>query len=228
MSYLVTPEMLRGEGLPDDGRAEMIADWAEAYVERETGFSFRAQAASFLVDGSGSATLTLPQPIISISSLTVGGVALAEGTDYLAMKRRPPDADDRRWPRLVIPTPSPSSTFLTGSRLGNVWTLGVQNVAVAGTFGFTRLVGTSEVAPEEIERAALRLVALELARLGDAKEATAQRVRKFVTSFTAGALSSSLSSLAVSAGPTHVPEVDAVLDAFRHPTRSARPPMAFA
>lgn len=227
MSYLVTAESLRGEALPDDGRALDLADWAEEYVERETGFRFSSHVTAYTLDGNGQATLTLPQPVISLTSVTVGGTAMVEGTDYVAMKRRPPGPDDRRWPRLIIPPPTASSSFLSGATLAGVWTKGVQNVVVTGTFGYTRLQGTAEVPPREIQRAALRLVALELARIGDDKESTARRIKTYVTSFTASALTTSLSELAVSAGPTHVPEIDDALAAFRHPTNAARPVFAF-
>ena len=227
MSYLVTPEALRGEGLPDEGRVLDLADWADEYIERETGFRFASHVATFTLDGRGTDVLTLPQPVISLTSVTVGGTAMVEGTDYVAMKRRPPGPDDRRWPRLIIPLPSASSSFLSGATLAGVWTKGTQNVVVAGTFGYTRLQGAVEVSPREIQRVALRLVALELARIGDDKEQTARKLKTYITSFTAAALTTSLSQLAVSAGPTHVPEIDDVLAAFRHPTNAARPVFAF-
>lgn len=222
MSYLVSAEMLAGEGLPSDGRALQLADLAEAYLERETGFSFRAQALAFALDGSGAETLTLPQPVLSLTSVTLDGSVLVEGTDFFAKKSRPPGPDDRRWPRLVM-----TASSATSIRAG-VWTQGRQNVAVEGTFGFTRAQGAAEVPPAEIQRAALRLVAIEAARLGVDDEQTVRKLRVYLQAITpTSGMSATLSALAVSGGPTHVPEIDHVIERFKHPTFAAHPAFAF-
>lgn len=219
MSYLVTAEDLRAEGLPDDGRALELADLVEAFIERDSGFSFRKQTLTFTLDGTGTNTLTLPQPILSLTSVTLDGTALVEGTDYYARKSRPPGSDDRRWPRLIL--------YDTSALVSGTWGTKRQSAVVVGSFGYTRAVGAAEVAPAEIKRAALRLVALELARIGADDEQTVRKVRAYATSFSAGGADVSLSVLAVSGGPTHVPEIDTVLDAFRHPLYAARPVFAF-
>lgn len=215
--YLITAEDLRGEALPDDGRALDLALLAEEYIERVTRFRFQAHEAVFALDGTGDGVLGLPQPILSLTSVIADGVTLVEGTDFVAYKSRPPGRDDRRYPRLVRKTTL--TAWPDDPVSGAIWTLGQQNVVIDGTFGFTNQIGTAEVAPREVVRAGLRLVALELARIGVDDEVNAAKLRRYLTSFTTGHLEATLSDLAVSGGESGVPEIDKTLRAYTHAER---------
>lgn len=202
VSYLVTAEDLVGEGLPDDGHALAVADLAEALIERCTGgFRFTAYDGTLTLDGNGAETLVLPQPIVSLTSVTVDSqTVLSSG--YVVLNRRPPAGDDRRWPRLC--------------RVGATWTVGRLNVALTGRFGFTDLVGSAEVTPPEIKRAALALIAMELNRVGIEDEAVTRKLRAYLKGFSVEGVSVSLADAAVTNGHTGVPEIDKVLAAYRH------------
>ena len=225
MGRYATIDDLRAEGIDDDGRVEsVLIPLAEAAIERWTGFRFYSYAATLVLDGTGTRVLVLPQAILSITSVTVDTVAVDAG-DYVVYNRRPPGRDDRRWPRLARP---PSLDSWNAQAGGAIWAVGAQNVSVVGTFGFTDADAQgNERPPEEIRRLTLRLVALELARLGDLDELTARRLRVYGLSMDAGGVSLSLAAAAVSDGPTGVPEIDGVVARYSHVGLGARPRVAF-
>lgn len=219
MGDIVNDGDLRAHGFPVDGFAQETVRLAEQWVERATGFRFYSHAATFALDGSGYAVLLLPQPVISITSVTEDDAALAATTEYVAYNRRPPDFDDRRYPRLV----RMGGTAGTTGR----WARGVRNVSVVGTFGFTVTRGSAEVPPEEIKRLVLLITALEIGRVGIADEAQGRQARAYATSLGFSGLSVSLASIAFDGAYTGIRQIDSIVDAHRHPTKASRPPYAF-
>lgn len=228
MPNIVTEQDCLAEGISaqSDRLAEII-EWAEEWIERECGVYFHSSGRVELkLDGAYDPVLLLPQPIIEINSVEEDGVALTS-TAYAVYNRRPPQEDDRKYPRLVRLS-SLSRFDSSGNLLDETnWAPGNQNIVVEGTFGYTENIGGNEVAPKEIKRAVLRLVAAELARVGVDDEIQAQRIRKYMSSFGAGELRVSLSELAQSGGPSGVAEIDRVVRKYSHANRAARPAFQF-
>lgn len=223
-------EDLAKEGLSlggDEARLDEIIVMAEQAVEQITGFRFYSFAATYVLDGSGSHILSLPQPAISLTSVTEDGSSLVSGTDYVLYNRRLPGADDRYRPRLERVVASDSWSAWAGTP-GPVWALGQQNVSLVGTFGFTTLSGVSEVCPPEVRRALIRLIVFEAARVGASDEAGEARAKRYGAQFTAGDVTVNLNDVvAFGKGQTGDPVVDSVLMRYRHPSKGARPAFAF-
>lgn len=231
MGRYITTTDLAAEGIAgQDSRLDELIDWAEEWIERATGYRFYEHHAEFKCSGRGvTEVLPLPQAIISIQSVEEDGDALTS-TEYVVYNRRPPDEDDRKYPRLirVVTSDSTNASFDAEGNVTAPWPRGYQNIIVEGQFGYTDSVGGQERAPKEIKRALLRLVACEVARVGVDDEVQAQRIRKYLASFGGGELQMSLSELAQSGGESGIREVDVVVGRFRHPTKAARPAFPFA
>lgn len=228
MGNYITTLDCAAEGISaQEDRLEELIEWAEEWIENECGQRFYESSRTELtLDGKYDPVLLLPQPIISIVSVEEDGVALTS-TAYAIYNRRPPDEDDRKYPRLVRLT-SLSRFDSSGNLLDETnWAPGNKNIVVEGTFGYTENIGGNEVAPKQIKRAVLRLVAAELARVGVDDEIQAQRIRKYMSSFGAGELRVSLSELAQSGGPSGIVEIDRVVRAFSHANQARRPAFQF-
>ena len=217
---------LAREGLTGDaGRLEALIGEAEAFFEDQTGFRFASHAATWTLDGTGTNLLVLPQPVISLTSVTVQGTLLA-ASDYILYNRRPPGPDDRRWPRLTRATATVWDAAVPV--IQPIWPLADQTIVIVGTFGFTDLVGGAEVAPVEVRRALVRYVARVLRpREGDEAEAQAGRALRFATGVGGGGVSVSFADEAVSDGPTADPYIDDVLRRYSHARFAQAPVLAF-
>lgn len=132
---IVTLQQIRDVGLlvatADDATVRSAIRIASAFIERRCGVPFLprtfTKASPFLMDGSGSDVLWLPWPVLSISEAgyqdTAGTQSALSATSYAVFNRRPPSMDDRRNPKLQL-------------RDLNHWTEGLQNIYLAGVFGY--------------------------------------------------------------------------------------------
>lgn len=67
----------------DDQAFILIGNGVSAYVEQRTNTLWKARSYTITRDGDGrDSLLRLPRPIVSVTSLTVGGNLLTEGTDF--------------------------------------------------------------------------------------------------------------------------------------------------
>lgn len=224
MAAYATVEDVREEGITaseaSDDRVSALIQLASAYIERVTGFWFdRRNAQTFLLDGSGTPILELPQPPIQISAVKVDGVVV-DPDRYVVHNRR--ETDDQWYPRLEMK--SGLITRLERAMFGGggidyraVWGRGQLNVEVTGDFGF---VEPDDSTPPLIRRATVLLV-VGLAR-PVATAATDQRQRGRIRSESFGNYSYTLADIANGANLTGDPEIDAILVHYRRvPTVTA-------
>jgi hypothetical protein len=218
MGRIITLADLALEGIEgDEGRLEVLIGKAEAFIEHQTGFRFYSHAETYVLDGNGAEVIVLPQPVISLSSISEDGTLLTSD-DYILYNRRVPGLDDRHYPRIA--KVSPSSAFDAEGVLaqGATWSSERKAISLVGTFGFTDLVGTAEVAPLEIQHLAIRLVGHLFPRVGPDEEEAGRRIRRFVSEVGGDrSISAVLSDKANSNGPTGDIDIDDVLLRYRHP-----------
>lgn len=227
MGNLINLPDLALEGVTgQDARLNHLITGAEAFIEQVTGFRFYKHAATFTLDGAGVEHLTLPQPPITLTSVTEDGGVLTT-SDYLTYSRRPPDTDDRLYPRLSKVRNSALTLGWAGSVPTEcVWTRGLQNIVIVGEFGFTDLIGDDEVTPWEIKRAAVRAVKLLSYRLGTDDEQAALRVLRFGTDLSAAGIRVMIHERAI--GDITGDEVlDSILARYRHTTKASKSAFAF-
>ena len=226
MGNIINEADLAVEGLPTDQRVlTVILPLAEEVLERATGYRFYAHDTTYVLDGTDG-PLVLPQPLITLSTFTLDDEEV-DAASYIIRNRRPPDVDDRLYPR--IERLSTAATWGEGwSSIGGSpgWGSGVGNISVTGTFGFTDLRNGAEKPPHEIIRLCVRLVAYELARVGDLDAQMARKLQIYGSSFEGISLASSLAAADRPEGFA-VPEIDQVIARFSHPAKASRPKFAF-
>ena len=139
--------------VPDSRIVEKIT-WAEALIERHTMQWFESRSLDFYMDGTGSRTLFLPVPIISVTALYVNDdfTNALDSDSYVVYNRTSP-FDDRRNPRIKLKSKS-WDLFSTVGKEG-IFSRGEQNQRVVGTFGFVESDGST---PSRIKYACLKLV----------------------------------------------------------------------
>lgn len=214
----------RSEGISpaqaSDARLQALISSASRYVERITARFFEPRAQTLTLDGTGSKTLALGQPIIAIESAAIDSSPYSiadlhlDVSLYKVYNRHLTQGlfipDDRDNPKLEF--------FSFGGSQGIVWPRGAQNVTVRGVFGYTEpdgsLVGRT---PTLIRHATKLLVMRELAPLGsvDKREDAQRRFR--LTSERTRDQSYTLEALQLHGSFTGDPEIDNILVAFQRP-----------
>lgn len=163
MSYASLAQA-RAEGITtqqaDDTRLQLLLDNASRYIDAVTGLFFEPRTRTLRFSGNGEIWLALPAPVITLTGVTLDDGALALA-DVIVDGLYTDEEHQRRNPRLAR---KPSS-FQYGADAAR-WPEGLQNITVAGSFGFVEANGTS--APPAIQEVCLRLALRNLARLGDA------------------------------------------------------------
>jgi hypothetical protein len=140
-----TVQNLRDEGVPSTGygavtdqRLTILIQRSGASIDLYTGRWFEARTQTFLIDGKGSVSLFLEQPIISITEILLDGVAMSSD-DYVVYNRHLTEnllnPDDRENPRIEVKQPLEDEYLF---RMGLTWfPKGQQNISVSGKFGYT-------------------------------------------------------------------------------------------
>jgi len=151
MGRYVTVADIRAEGgstfvEPDDSRVESRIALVEDKAERDTGTWWESRPKTYRLDGLGGFTLPLPQWVISITSVSVDGSALA-AADYVL-----------------------EDGFML-DRVAGRFTRGHRNVVVVGAFGLL----SNGVCPPAVKRALIQRVIDLLPKAGDADAALDRR-----------------------------------------------------
>jgi hypothetical protein len=225
--YLTNIDEIRAEGVavlvPDSRIADKIA-LAEEYIERRCKWWFEPRSLTLKLNGNGRPYLYLPAPILTITAVTIAEPYSAFalnviGLDELSIFNRVPwlnGVDDRWNPKLEF-KPAPQAALLIQGDLTTrrlpVWTEGVQNVTIQGTFGF---IERDTHAPLAVRTACRRLVIRELGLLADPSVDDPKRA-KLITSETTDGHSYTLENAGFSAGPLGDPEVDRPLWRYTKP-----------
>ena len=198
-------------GQADDTRLQRLLDEASRRIDRVTGWWFEARTLTLPFDGQGTECLWLPAPVVSLTSVSIDGVALTLG-DVLVYGSTAAPRQSLRAPRLA-------------RKNGVRWPQGRKNVSVVGSFGFVESDGTT---PTEIRDVCVRLAVRELGLITDAA-AQGERQRGRVFRETTDGHSYELAGVlpgAVGAwrqgGLTGDPDIDVTLAAFRRPSQGAR------
>jgi hypothetical protein len=144
---------LRNEGFPDPPSDILLEDriaLAEAYIHAQTGQFFKPQQITYTLDGSGTETLFLPLPIITLDSVKIDGDAvtiedIAIYNRHLTQRLLNPD--DRFIPKLVFKRPESGYPGIVAR-----WLEAEQNVEIVGKFGYTDYSSTNPegVTPPQI------------------------------------------------------------------------------
>jgi len=226
----VTLDEMRAEGVPasvsDAQLLSRILTW-QAFVERCTRLWFTPRAFDWVRDGTGTALLQLPVPIISIAALYLNGSASAAdpGTYKVYAGRGGSGQDDRRNPRVKLLSGSRSIFEGTGylGTTSAVFEVGEQNQVLDGTFGYVETDGST---PEPIKYAIKKLVARSSRGLYSVvggggstafgpivEEETDRHRRRYGDPFVGSKLHST----------TGDPEVDQILAAYRAPIKVGAP-----
>jgi hypothetical protein len=225
--YLTAVDEIRAEGVPasvSEARILEKIELAEEYIERRCKWWFEARALTLKLNGTARPYLYMPAPIVSITSVTVAepysAFAInAISLDELSIFNRVPwlnGVDDRWNPKLVF-KPAPQAALLIQGDLTTrrlpVWTEGVQNVTIQGTFGF---IDQDGLAPLAVRTACRRLVIRELRLLADHEVDDAKRA-KLITQETTDSHSYTLENAGFSAGALGDPEIDRPLWRYTKP-----------
>lgn len=208
MSYALLADV-RAEGVPDDYTDARINDriaLATEYIHKRCGMYFEETDATLSFDGSGTGTLLLPMPLLSIDSITVSDTELtANDLTYVQnLSGNQPGDDQRRNPRLRW-------------KGGRLWATGERNVEIEGSWGYVEGTSGSYTTPRAIRDLVIRLVILDLDLLADTAAQQEQRDARFGIRHAVHNRSVDLSDLAVSGGATGIPDIDNVLARFRRP-----------
>ena len=230
MGNLITATDLVADGIAlTENLCALRISEAEAKIEQITGFRFYKHTATIKLDGSATELLVLPQPLITLTSITEDGVAVAS-TDYTLYNRTLPGHDDRLWPRIVK---SSANSILwqpdTQSEVLSKWNRGYQNIVIVGDWGFVDAAGdpVQYTTPVEIKRAAVRLTALLAYRAGSEQDRIQLRMSRDIQSMTAASLSVSFWNDPASNFLTGDSVIDDILRRYTHPLRGTRAPFAF-
>lgn len=200
----------------DKTRAEKLIRVACAYFDKMTGQwfddrSFTADA-PLLLDGSGTRTLHLPVPIISVTDIKINGTAI-NMSGVAVYNRRVPD--DRGNPRIVFKL---DADYLEAAWFdGSLWPVGRQNIALVGHFGYMDWGDEGQrITPEPVKQAVLKMVMREMPKLGTG-DGMMKRKLTDAKSETTDDHSYTLFDVASSGTVTGDPEIDNVIAAYRAP-----------
>lgn len=191
--YATVPE-IRAEGVTaeqaSDAQVEAVIRRAVVLIDTLTGQWFEARTCTIRFDGTGTPTLFLRVPVISVQEVRISGqpIDLAEVVVYNSVQ-------DRRNPRLYYAPGFPK---------------GKGNVEVVGSFGY---VEQDNSTPELIKYACRKIVISNLAPLTD-KDAQEEKKRARIVSETTDGHSYTLAREERPAGLTGDPEVDSILAQF--------------
>lgn len=194
-------------------RAEKFIRLACAYFDKVTGQWFDDRQfksdAPLLLDGTGTSTLYLGVPIISIESILIDGEEIDQAGVRIYNRRFP---DDRGNPKLVR-----LSRFGCQSDYGPVWPKGHQNIGLVGHFGYLDWAAdNSRVTPEPVKRAVLKLAMRELPKLGTGDGMLERKIANAKSETTDGH-SYTLADIALTGALTGDSEIDNVIAAYRAP-----------
>lgn len=162
MSYVSVPEM-RAEGVPitiPDAAIQSALDMWQPIIERITRRVFEPQTLTVFLDGSGSDTLFLNLPIISITALYMNNdfVNVVPSDNYAVYNARGPRGmpDDRDNPKIRLIVENQSIFTATSMR---AFARGKQNQQLQGSFGYVELDGST---PEPIKFSLKKLAIKQL------------------------------------------------------------------
>lgn len=200
MAYLTIAD-IRAEGVAsayaDDARVTAVIAECSREAEAAARTWWDARTKTFRLNGNGRDRIRLPQPCLSLTSVTVDGALIAASDYYL----QDPDAPWLPSDELVLE----SGTFARGAG----------NVIVVGSFGSCDVsTPATPVPPANLLRALKRHVVLKLPRETDDDAALERRMLS--------ATSVSVDGRSMSRGAMHAPisgdpEVDAVYLSYFRP-----------
>lgn len=223
MSYATLADA-RAEGVTigqaDDTRLQRLLDDATELIDTITGWWFVARSATYSLDGSGAPHLHLPAPIVSLTSVTLGGVGgtvltLTAGTGEVIVYGALTDPmSERRNPKLM-------RRGSESSRYPLKWPRGSKNVVIVGSLGMTDSTGSAP--PREIREVCLRLAIRSLSLLTNAGGQALRAAGDVVKETTDGHSYELAGAVAGAAGSwrrngwTGDPDIDTVLMRWRAP-----------
>ena len=162
---------MRDEGVPDSGYGAVTDDRLTTLIQRAsrlidmyTGRWFEPRTKTFTIDGKGTVSLLLEQPIISITSVMLDDVEMS-ADDYTVYNRHITqnlqNPDDRENPKIEVVQPLEDESLF---KMGLTWfPKGQQNISITGVFGYTDYDGSDEGAtPLPIVEATKLIVLREL------------------------------------------------------------------
>jgi len=161
MGYVTVEDVQQyyGDSPPDEGACvRSIRTWSQ-FIDRTTRQWFEPRSGEYILDGTGTPTIMLPVPIISVSALYYNNdfVNPVDTEFYRAYTGRG-IPDDRRNPRItLIGSTNVYSPYETAA--APVFARGSQNVKAVGVFGF---VEEDDTVPALIWRACMKLVLKDL------------------------------------------------------------------
>lgn len=223
---------LRDEGFTaqqvSDVRLSRLIELASRYIDNVTERFFEPRQQTLELDGRDSADLLLGEPIIAVEEIRIldqgiGGVpvtGLVDPSSYRVYNRhlteRLAKPDDRDNPKISFLRDGAEPRRLLGR--GFFFPRGVQNVRVAGVFGYTEADGSSTGrTPLLIRETCKRLVAREMPLLSDAgRREDAQQRWRLIEEKTRDQ-SYKLDRLALTGAFTGDPAIDNVLVQFKRP-----------
>lgn len=188
-------------GMAADPRLERLIDGATREIDEFTGWWFESRALTLNLDGNDAERLTLPAPAISITSVTIDGIAVP--TDYIKTYGSGP---------LLAPLREAPAIELVYGKFDR----GRQNVVIVGSFGYTEADGSaSGRTPARIRDACAMMVLKRALPAGDADDVrNAHRIQSMRTR------TQSVSFFAGRAGEgiyTGDPEIDGILKLYHRP-----------
>ena len=226
MADLITLAQVRSQGLTvaqaPDAQVNAAISLASAYLQDEVGMSYYPvpypAGDPVPVDGTGHETLWLMQPIISVTELGEYHRGVAGDTKtvipayrYEVYNSRARGDDDRSNPKIVL--------LESDSTIWSSWfTEGRRNYYLVGSFGWTDLIGGTEQAPLDVQRAVLTLVIMDYAWLlaNDTRPSTIDEpLRRFMLSETTEGHNYRLADTAASGGSSGIRSVDRLIARYR-------------
>jgi hypothetical protein len=142
-----TLAVMRAEGVPasiSDDRLQYLIFLAAAYTDRYTGRWFEPRTADYTLDGSGTVSMLLEQPVIAIDTVYIDDLALA-AEDVVVYNRHISqnltDPDDRENPKIELEQALNDELLFKIGR--KIFYRGQQNVRITGVFGYTEFDGSS-------------------------------------------------------------------------------------
>ena len=215
------------EALASTTRVTNLIELASRYIDRMTGRYFEPRAKTLDLDGSGTDTLLLGEPIVAITELyiTTSGWVVTDtavaAADYTVYNRHLSqsllDPDDRDCPKIVLIS---DLTTRSGRLATSVFTKGVQNIRVVGTFGYTEADGTSNGrVPLAIRHAATLLVTRMVPKAAKAETRSMTQAMSLVSRIKTRHQSISFARIASGYGLTGDPEIDNILKSHQRPIR---------
>ena len=217
---------VRAEGITvadaSDERIEAIIRLAERYIERVTGRFFEPRPQSLTIDGPSGRVLRLGHPIIRIDVVAVDSSSATtpvpiDPSSYRVYNRHLTQGllipDDRDDPRIELVRGGDASVGLDA-----IWPCGVQNVRVAGVFGYTDPDGSPMgVTPMLIRHTTKLLVLRELPLMADLDGREDAQRRWRLTSERTRDQAYTLGALASQGAFTGDREIDLILAVYTRP-----------